>query len=208
MSTIHEIAIQKVRPEASATFGEVRRQFLEKLHQLDGNEKDWTFRSFFTMPEPDDGEVLVGITRWSSMGHFVAASEGLGSTELAARLFSSVQMKAFVQVRTADGEPFALEEELPGPDAILEVAVRRPKDGVTEDQYDSAHDAFFNLVRAQPGYAFDREFVDVDGARVVLIGWDSSDAFQAALGSLQHRREMGAFFALIDVQAYQATTLA
>lgn len=207
MTATYEIAIQKVLPEHAHQYAQVRAEFLAQLQDRPGNEADWTFRSFFTMPEPDEAEVLVGITRWSSLDAFAAATEALGSTDLARRLFGSVQMRAFVQVQPADGSDFRLEDVLTGPEAVLEVAIRRPKPGVTEARYQAGHDAFFALVRAQPGFAFDQELVDAEGARAVLIGWRSADDFQNALGMLQHREEMGAFFGLIDVQAYQATSL-
>ena len=204
---IYEIAIQRIKPEHAEAYPEVRRAFLAELDKQSGNEKDWTLRSFFTMPEPDDAEVLVGITRWSSQDDFNTANAALGSTELAGSLFSKVDMKAFVQVRTADGEPFALESVFEGGDNVLEVAVRRPKDGVSEADYAAARDAFFGEVAKQDGYRFDREFVDDDGNRVVLIGWDSLSSFQAALGALQGTPQMGAFFSIIDVTAYQAAQL-
>lgn len=206
MSATYEIAIQKILPEHAATYPETRAAFLTQLQARPGHQADWTLRSFFTMPEPDDAEVLVGITRWSSLDAFAAASDALGSTDLARRLFGSVQMKAFVRVHTPDGSDFRLEDALTSPDAVVEVAIRRPKPGVTAAQYEAAHDAFFALVRAQPGFLFDQELVDADGARAVLIGWRCDDDFHEALGTLQHREEMGAFFARIDVQAYQATT--
>ena len=118
-----------------------------------------------------------------------------------------VDMKAFVQVRTADGQPFALEDHFRGGDNVLEVAVRRPKGGVSEGDYSAARDAFFGKVSEQSGFVFDREFVDDDGNRVVLIGWDSMASFQGALGALQEQPEMGQFFGLIDVSAYQAAQI-
>ena len=47
-------------------------------------------------------------------------------TAEAQAVFSKVDMRAFVQVRTADGEVFRLEDQIHGPDHVLEVAVRRP----------------------------------------------------------------------------------
>lgn len=204
MAVIHEIAIQAIKPEAADTYPAVRSAFLEALRAQPGVQHDATFESFFTMPEPDTTRVLVGITRWASRDAFDAASAALMSTEEARAVFASVDMKAFVQVRTADGEPFRLEDALSGPDPVLEVAIRRPKPEVSDAAYDAAHAAFFGQVRARDGFLFDREFVDDDGRRVVLIGWERKDAFMAALGALQHTPEMGAFFALIDVEAYQA----
>lgn len=208
-SAIYEIAIQKIKEGQEATYPEARAAFLAELKKSDGIEKDWTFRSFFTMPTPDDTEVLVGITRWQSMDAFKAASTALIPTEVAGALFSRVDMKAFVQVKPADGQPFALEDHISGPEQVLEVAVRRPREGVSESDFLAARKTFFDAIAEMPGYLFDKEFIDeASGARAVLIGWRSTEDLERGLAALQARPEMGAFFAVIDVQAYQATRLA
>lgn len=205
MSTIFEIAIQSVKPEHAATYPEARARFLRLLRGQPGVEGDWTLESFFTMPEPDSTRVLVGLTRWRSIDDFRNASAKLMTTDEAQAVFSRVDMRAFVQARTADGGDLRLEEVLSEPGRVLEVAVRRPKDGVGEDRFQSARAAFFDRIAEQPGYLFDRELLDDDGNRIVLIGWKSTDDFMAALGALQSCEEMGAFFGLLDVLAYQAS---
>lgn len=207
MHPVYEIAIQSIKPETADQYPAVRSAFLAELKKQDGVEKDWTLESFFTMPEPDVTNVLVGITRWRSMADFQAASAALGQTPLAGSLFSKVDMRAFVQVypvRTAD---FKLEDYITGRDNVLEVAVRTPKEGVSDGDYEAAREAFFGLVRNQPGYLFDQEFTDDSNARIVLIGWETTEAFQQALGALQTEPAMGTFFSMIDVQAYQAARL-
>ncbi|MCB9603053.1 MAG: hypothetical protein H6722_34645 [Sandaracinus sp.] len=207
MSHVYEIAIQAVKPDQTTSYPQARADFLRVLQEQPGVERDWTFESFFTMPEPDQTRVLVGLTRWRSAADFAAASGKLMPTAEARAVFSKVDMRAFVQVRTADGEPFHLEDELQGPDQVLEVAVRRPKAGVSEEQFQAARKGFFDRIAEQPGHLFDRELVDDDGNRVVLIGWRSSEDFQSALGALQACPEMGAFFGILDVQAYQAARM-
>ena len=206
--SIYEIAIQAVKPDETTAYPDARASFLRVLKGQPGVERDWTFESFFTMPEPDQDKVIVGLTRWRSIEDFSAASARLMHTEEAQAVFSKVDMRAFVQVRTADGEVFRLEEHVQGPDQVVEVAVRRPKAGVSEERFLAARKGFFGRIAERPGYIFDRELVDDDGNRVVLIGWRSTDHFMAALGSLQTSPEMGAFFGILDVRAYQACRLA
>ena len=66
---------------------------------------------------------------------------------------------------------------------------------------------FFNLVAEQLGYIFDEEFVTTDGWQAVLIGWDSIDNFQSALGTLSQGPEMGTLFSTAEILAYQATVM-
>jgi heme-degrading monooxygenase HmoA len=208
MSNIYEIAIQAVKPDETSSYPEARARFLRVLEEQPGVERDWTFESFFTMPEPDQTKVVVGLTRWRSAADFEAASGALMPTPEAQAVFSKVDMRAFVQVRTADGEVFRLEDHIQGPDQVLEVAVRRPKPGVSEAHFQAARRGFFDRIAEQPGYLFDRELVDDAGHRVVLIGWRSTAAFMSALGALQTCPEMGTFFSVLDVQAFQAARMA
>lgn len=63
---------------------------------------------------------------------------------------------------------------------------------------------FFGQVAKQDGYIFDREFITTDGWQAVMIGWDSVETFQAALGTLSQQPEMTAFFSTAEIMAYQA----
>ena len=204
--TIYEIAIQEIKPGMEDAWRDSRAAFLAELDQRDGNEKDWTFPAFFTFPEPGPNPVYVGITRWSELSDFAAASEALMPTEIAADFFQTVDLQAFVQVKPLDGQPFVLEDHINASGQVLEVAVRRPVEGQRE-AFDTGRDAFFGQVAQQPGYIFDREFVTADGWQAVLIGWDDMASFQTALGVLSQGAEMGAFFSVADVMAYQATVV-
>lgn len=206
MQPIYEVAVQQIHTDAEAAYPEARAAFLAELKEQPGNLKDWTFESFFTMPRPNTGRVLVGVTRWASLDAFGAASAKPLPTETARAVFSKVDMKAFVQVRPTDAG-FELERYIEGQDQVFEVAVRKPKTGVSEPDFATAREAFFAQVRAQPGFLFDQELRDEDGHRVVFIGWAFTESFQAALQVLPTRPEMGAFFSKIDVLAYQASRL-
>ncbi|MCB0032978.1 MAG: hypothetical protein KDE51_03075 [Anaerolineales bacterium] len=199
-----EIAIRKVKAGQEEAFVAARAALIRLLKAQDGVEKDWEFQSFFTMPEPDDTDVFVGMTRYDSLATVGRISEQLMASPEAVAFFSTFDMKAFVMVTAADGQPFKLEDVIQDDGQVLEVAVRTPKAGM-EDQFQTLRDGFFGKVAEQPGYIMDREFVDVQsGANVVLIAWESREAFMQALGVLQTTPEMGAFFGGIDAQAYQA----
>ncbi len=200
---IYELAIQEVNPGMEAAWTERRAAFLDLLSERDGNEADWTFPAFFTFPEPGPNPVYIGITRWSRMADFAAAAEALMPTPEASGFFETVTMQAFVQMSPADGQPFVLEDHINAPGQVIEAAVRRAQPG-QEEAYTPARDAFFARVAEQPGYIFHREFVTADGWQAVLIGWDDQASFMSALGALSQMEEMGAFFGVAEVMAYQA----
>ncbi|MCA9838522.1 MAG: hypothetical protein KC422_16510 [Trueperaceae bacterium] len=199
-----EIAIRKVKAGQEKAFVQARASFINKLKKQESVERDWEFKSFFSMPDKDDTDVFIGMTRYVSMDAVSQISSSLMDTDIAQSFFTTFDMKAFVLVNSADGDDFRLEDIISSPEHVLEVAVRTPKEGF-EDQFDGLRKGFFDLVAAQPGYIMDKEFIDVQtGARVVLIAWKSQDAFQNALGVLSVKAEMGAFFAAIEASAYQA----
>ncbi|MFP1630953.1 hypothetical protein ACLB6G_04380 [Zhengella sp. ZM62] len=200
---IYELAIQEVKSGMEAQWAERRAAFLDLLGAHNGNEKDWTFKAFFTFPEPGPNPVYIGITRWSRLTDFGAAAEALMPTPEAKSYFQTVNMQAFVQMSPADGQPFVLEDHINTPGQVIEAAVRRTQTG-QDAAYTAARDAFFARVAGQPGYIFHREFVTTDGWQAVLIGWNDQAAFMEALEALSQMPEMGAFFSVADVMAYQA----
>ncbi|MCB1449357.1 MAG: hypothetical protein KDJ67_04435 [Nitratireductor sp.] len=203
---VYEIAIQEVKNGDVAAWTAARAPLLEGLAQTKGVEEDWTLKAFFTFPEPGPLPVYVGLTRWSSIDDFNAASSAMMSMPQVQEFFGKVNMQAFVQVATADGQPFILEDYINKKGQVLEVAVRTPKAG-QEGNFDAARAGFFGKIAEQPGYIFDREFVTADNKKVVMIGWESQEQFMAALGKLSQMPEMGAFFSIVDASAYQAAVV-
>lgn len=201
-----EIAIRKVKEGQYDGFATARTAFISKLKAQEGVQKDWEFKSFFTMPQPDDTDVYVGMTRYTSPEAMQRIAGELMQAPEAGQFFGTFDMKAFVAVQPADGGEFRLEDHL-REGSVLEVAVRTVIEG-KEDEFDAKRRAFFDLIAQQDGYMFDREFVDLQtGDKVVLIGWASMEDFQKGAGFLQTQPQMGEFFSILDVKAYQALVL-
>lgn len=204
--TVLEIAIRKVKEGQDQAFVEARTAFISKLKAQEGIQKDWEFKSFFTMPEPDNTDVFVGMTRYESAEAMQKIGNNLMPSPEAAQFFGTFDMKAFVAVQTADGSDFKLEDQLSEAN-VLEVAVRTVKEG-SESEFEAKRKGFFDLIAQQEGYLFDQEFIDLQtGAKVVLIGWNSMEDFQKGAGYLQTQAAMGEFFSILDVKAYQALVL-
>jgi len=204
--SVMEIAIRKVKEGQEDAFATARTTFIHTLKMQEGVQKDWEFKSFFTMPEPDDTDVFVGMTRYESLEAMQAIAGKLMQSPEAGQFFSTFDMKSFVAVQPVDGGDFRLEDHIQNGN-VLEVAVRTVKTG-SEDEFEPKRRAFFDLIARQPGYLFDREFVDVQtGDKVVLIGWSSMEDFQKGAGFLQGQPQMGDFFGILDVKAYQALML-
>jgi heme-degrading monooxygenase HmoA len=204
--SVMEIAIRKVKEGQDEAFVNARTAFIGKLKSQNGIQKDWEFKSFFTMPEPDDTDVFVGMTRYESAEAMQEIANNLMKSPEAGQFFGTFDMKAFVAIQPADGGDFKLEDYIKAGN-VLEVAVRTVKEG-KEDEYDAKRKGFFDLIAQQDGYIFDREFTDLQtGDKVVLIGWKSMEDFQKGAGFLQTQPQMGEFFEILNVKAYQALVL-
>jgi len=204
--SVMEIAIRKVKEGQDTAFVNARTAFINKLKGQNGIQKDWEFKSFFTMPEPDDTDVFVGMTRYESAEAMQKIADNLMQSPGAGQFFGTFDMKAFVAVQPADGGDFKLEDYIKSGN-VLEVAVRTVKEG-NENEYDAKRKGFFDLIARQEGYIFDREFTDLQtGDKVVLIGWKSMEDFQKGAGFLQTQPQMGEFFGILNVKAYQALVL-
>lgn len=203
---VMEIAIRKVKEGQDKQFVDARTAFIKKLKAQDGIQKDWEFKSFFTMPEPDNTDVFVGMTRYESAEAMQAIADKLMQSAEAGQFFGTFDMKAFVAVQPADGSDFNLEDHI-NEGNVLEVAVRTVKEG-NDNVFDAKRTAFFELIAQQEGFLFDKEFIDLQaGDKVVLIGWKSMEDFQKAAGFLQTQPQMGEFFGILNVKAYQALVL-
>jgi len=204
--SVLEIAIRKVKEGQDEAFVNARTAFINKLKAQDGIQKDWEFKSFFTMPEPDNTDVFVGMTRYESAEAMQKVADNLMQSPEAGQFFGTFDMKAFLAVQPADGSDFKLEDHINAGN-VLEVAVRTVKEG-NEAVYDTKRKGFFDLIAQQEGYLFDKEFIDLQtGDKVVLIGWKSMEAFQQGAGYLQTQPQMGDFFSILNVKAYQALVL-
>lgn len=198
-----EIAIRQVKDGQEAAFAQARAAFISKLTQQSGVEQDWEFHSFFTLPKPDRSDVFVGMTRYASAAAMQTIADAILASPEAGQFFSTFDMKAFVAVQPVDDSDFRLEE-LINPGNVLEVAVRTVHPEQVAE-FEPRRAAFFELIAQQQGYLFDQEFVDLQtGDQVVLIGWESQEAFQAAAVYLQSQPQMGEFFSILEVKAYQA----
>lgn len=204
ISTIYELAINKVKPGRLADFATARAAFIAEMKKVEGVGPDAAFQSFFTMPGENETEIFVGITEWNSSEDFAAAAAQLMPTAAFQNYFDTFEQLAYLQLRSEDGRPFDLQQIM-GEGLVVEFAARTVKPG-QEGLFAARRQAFFAAVAAQPGYLFDREFVAPDsGVKAVIIAWASQADFQNALGSLSQMQEMGDFFSILDVHAYQAT---
>lgn len=207
MEAIYELAINQVKAGRLTDFYTARQIFITQMKKAEGVGQDGFFESFFTMPGENETEVFVGVTEWGSSEMFANAARQLMPTDAFKDYFQTFDQLAYLQVQPEDGYPFNLQDIMED-GLVVEFAVRKTKAG-REAVFPEKRKGFFDLVAAQNGYLFDREFVTVDGTtRAVIIAWESMADFQAALVVLSQKAEMADFMSIVEVQAYQAVQLA
>jgi len=152
---IYEIAVRKIKAGKDEEFIKAREAFIAELKKQDGAETDREFKSFFSIPQPDDTDVFVGMTRWESIEAFAKAGEKLMPTETAQNFFSTFDMKAYVQAVPVKGN-FDIDT-VAKDGQILEIAVRTWQDGKKEE-FEKGKLDFVELLTAQDGVVADYEF--------------------------------------------------
>lgn len=213
-NSVYTLSVQQVPKGAAAKVAVTRAGFLTAVQQQNGLTEDNNFVSFFTFPTPPTQTVIVGFTEWESGKALAAAQKNVMGSPAAGAYMQAIDMQALLALVTADGSKFELSEMISDPDTVVEFAVRRPKEGM-EEEFVEKRKAFFDAVAQHPGHLFSQEFVMPEGATelvgkgsdwtAVLIGWDSTAAYQTALGALGQQPEFGAFQGTIEALTYHAT---
>ncbi len=119
----------------------------------------------------------------------------------------TMDLKAYAFVQPIEGGNFDLGKLAIKEGQVLELAVRRVKDG-QDAAFQSSRKAFVNWLNGQEGVVGSWEFKvvggkDIDGMTVGMSVYESQAAFQAIAGKVQTLPEAGAYFSTFDPVALQ-----
>lgn len=186
-----ELAIRRVHDgQDVAGFEAARDAFVARLRDQEGVGVDRELRAFFDFGTGGDPEapVFVGMTRYESAGAFEAAGDALGSSPEAAAFFATFTPRAFTALRPLrEGTSVDLASIADQPGQVLEIAVRdlSTYDGFRPEVYEAARDRFLELLREQPGFVAEYQWVStLDPDLVVgMTVYESREAFFGVLGN-------------------------
>ncbi|MDX2284928.1 MAG: hypothetical protein NW241_12245 [Bacteroidia bacterium] len=200
-----EIAVRKVKDGMKEDFIARRTDFITVLKAQDGVSNDREFQSFYSLPEPDQQEVFIGMTQYAT-GKTVGKMQGKVLSKFM-KFAKTMDLKAYVFVQPAAGGAFDLGTLAAKPGQVLELAVRRVKPG-QEDAFQSSRKAFVTWLGGQAGVAGSWEFKvvggkDTEGLTVGMSVYESQEAFQAIAGQVQSLPEAGAYFSTFEPVALQ-----
>ncbi len=203
---VYEIAVRMVKDGMKADFETKRATFIDLLTQQEGVSNDREFQSFYALPEPDTREVFVGMTEYAT-GETAMGIQQNGEVMGAFGAFAqTMDLKAYVFVQPIEGGTFDLGQLALKEGQVLEVAVRRIKEGM-EEEFQAARKAFVAKLDQQDGLIQSWEFAVVSGQdterlAVGMSVYENQEKFQA-IGAAMNSWPEGAFFGTFDPVALQ-----
>lgn len=185
---VFEIAVRKVKAGMLDTFKEKRTAFISELKKEDVALVDREFESFYALPQPDDSEVYIGMTEWSSMEAASEVGQRLSSTQLATDFFSTLDFKAYLYAKPIEGPPFDLASLAAKPGQVLEIAVRSINPGM-EAEFQASRKEFVEMLSQQEGAleSYELEVVFSQSDQNLAVGmtvYESQEKFQTISASI------------------------
>ncbi len=204
-SPVFEVAVRMVKPGKKDAFVQARSQFISVLKAQPGVSNDREFQSFYALPEPDAREVFIGMTQYASAEALKAAESAVYGAF--GPFAETMDLKVYLFVQPIEGGPFDLANLAAREGQVLEVAVRRVKEG-QDEAFQSTRRAFVDWLDGQDGVLQSWEFTvvagqDTERLTVGMSVYESQDAFQAVATKTQALPEAGAYFATFDPVALQ-----
>lgn len=204
---VYEIAVRQVKEGQKEQFILQRDAFIEVLTQQEGVSNDREFQSFYALPQPDNREVFIGMTEYES-------SELPGKIQSKWSILSKflkvkkvMDLKAYAFVQPLEGKDFNLGTLAKEEGQVLELAVRRVKEG-EEAEFQKTRQAFVSWLNQQEGVEGSWELKVVGGQNTenLTVGisvYKSREAFQAIAAKSQGLTEAGAYFNTFEPVALQ-----
>lgn len=204
---VYEIAVRQVKDGMKDDFVTARTNFINVLTKQKGVSNDREFSSFYALPEPDQREVFIGMTEYASFKTPGKVQSKISVVSKFLKFKKTMDLKAYVFVQLVEGGNFNLSTLATKPGQVLELAVRKVKDGQNY-AFESSRKDFVNWLNGQEGVVGSWEFkvvggADTEGLTVGMSVYESQEAFQAIAGKVQQLPEAGKYFSTFDPVALQ-----
>lgn len=190
-AAVVELAVRALNEgQDVSAFEDARDAFIDRLRAQPGVQVDREFAAFFDFgaQAPPVAPVFIGMTQYASAEAFAAAGEALGGSPEAGAFFATFTPEAFTALRPLDAtSPVALAEIADAPGQVLEVAVRDLSlyENFVAEDYAASRDAFLSLLREQPGFVAEYQWVSILDPNIVvgMTVYESQEAFFGVLGN-------------------------
>jgi hypothetical protein len=217
-AAVVELAVRRLNDgQDVASFATARDAFVARLRDQDGVQVDRELQAFFdfgTQAAPTN-PVYVGMTQYTSLEAFQAASEALGTSPEATTFFGTFTPQAFTVLRPLDPARLVdLASMAQQPGQVIEIAVRNltTYEGFEPSEYAAARDAFLALLRNQAGFVAEYQWVSAldPNIAVGMTVYESQAAFFGVLGNqsfVEHPATAAFLFGYPPATAYVSTVV-
>ena len=176
---IFELAVRMVKDGMKEEFVNARTNFITTLKAQDGVSNDREFQSFYALPEPDKREVFIGMTQYDNAEVLKVVQGAI--YEKFGPFAQTMDLKAYVFMQQTEGPKLQLEKLAASNGEVLEIAVRRLKEGM-EKEFDNYRKQFVKKLSTYGGVKESYEFKVVDGQQterltVGMTVYESQEAF-------------------------------
>lgn len=206
-TTVYAVTVEEVKEGKANEYAAAQIAYQTLANNtVTGTSSYVQCKSFFVLSGQDETDVYFTVRSFESESDYKNFKTAMSASTEATNYEATFNYRSKIVVKTANGEDFDFSKLSSG---VVEIAVRTPNSGVTEEDFQTKRDAFFGKVAAENGYVFDREFVSIDDndkRKLVFIGWNSVNDFYAGLTNLGSMQETADFFGSVTAEAYQACT--
>lgn len=205
---IYEVAVRIVKDGKKEEFVEARSNFVTLLKAQEGVSNDREFKSFYALPEPDKSEVFIGMTQYDDAD---VLKEVQGEVYEKFEPFAqTMDLKAYVFIQQTEGPTLKLGELAAGEGEVLEIGVRRVKEGM-EKEFDNYRKQFVKKLGSYDGVKESYEFAVIDGQNterltVGMTVYESQEAFMKLSEPLMKEEVTQKYFGTFDIVASQFAT--
>lgn len=205
-SPIYEIAVRIVKEGKTEDFEKARKEFIEKLTNTKGVSNDREFQSFYALPTPDKLPVFIGMTQYESNATLGTVQSNKDLMNSFMSFAQTMDLKAYVFVQPIEGGTFNLATLASKKGQILEIAVRRVKEG-QEAEFQKMRKAFVAKLGKEDGVLQSWEFKVVGGSNterltVGMTVYENQEKFQK-IGQATQTWAESAFFGTFEPVALQ-----
>ncbi|MEL6254636.1 MAG: hypothetical protein AAFR87_21680 [Bacteroidota bacterium] len=202
---VYEIAVRVVKDGMKEDFVRERSAFISALTAEEGVSNDREFQSFYALPAPDEREVFIGMTQYASAKTLEKVQGNIYEKFLP--FAKTMDLKAYVFVQPIEGGDFELKNLAAQSGQVLEVAVRRVKEG-QENAFQSTRKEFVDWLNAQEGVKGSWEFKVISGQdterlTVGMSVYENKEKFMAISAQVQQLEAARKYFATFDPVALQ-----
>ncbi|NET38690.1 MAG: hypothetical protein F6K19_42990 [Cyanothece sp. SIO1E1] len=207
---VFEVAVRMVKDGMKVDFERARESFIKVLTKQAGVSNDREFSSFYALPQPDEREVFVGMTQYTSLETVGGVQATAEIQQTFGQFAQTMDLKAYVFMQQTEGPTFDLSKLGKQEGQVVEVAIRRMHEGM-DKPFNKLRKKFVKRLSKYGGVLESYEFVVVGGPEterlsVGITVYENQAAFMKIAEPILQDKITQKYFETFDVVASQFMT--